>query len=116
MTALVFAEPSGVIRSWNPGAESLFGHPAAEAVGQTLDLVVPPDYRARHWAGYHEAMAAGDGILDHSSFDIPALHRDGTVMRVEVRLIVVHDSRNRVVGALAVLTPADDAAPPLERL
>jgi PAS domain S-box-containing protein len=114
--ALVLAEPSGVISSWNPAAESLFGHPAAEAVGKTLDLIVPPDYRARHWAGYHEAMAAADGNLDHSSFNIPALHRNGTVMRVEVRLIVVHDSRNRVAGALAVLTPADDDAPPLTRL
>ena len=41
--ALVFAEPSGVIRIWNPAAESLFGQRAAEAIGQTLDLIVPPD-------------------------------------------------------------------------
>jgi PAS domain S-box-containing protein len=41
--ALVFADTSGVVRSWNSAAESLFGHRAAEAIGQTLDLVVPPD-------------------------------------------------------------------------
>ena len=114
--ALVFAEPSGVIRSWNSAAESLFGHRAAEAIGQTLDLIIPPDYRARHWAGFRAAMAAGDGNIDHSSFNIPALHRDGTVMRIAVRLLVVHDSRNRVVGAMAVLSPDDDSAPPLPRL
>lgn len=61
-------------------------------------------------------MAAADGIIDHSSFDIPALHRDGTIMRVEVRLHVVHDSRNRVAGALGVFVPADASAPPLTRL
>lgn len=115
-TALVFAEPSGIIRIWNSAAESLFGHRAAEAVGQTLDLIVPPEYRARHWDGFRAAMAAGDGNIDHSSFSIPALHRDGTVMRAEVRLLVVHDSRNRVVGAMAVLSPADDRAPALTRL
>jgi PAS domain S-box-containing protein len=114
--AFVFAEPTGVIRTWNTAAESLFGHRASEAIGQTLDLIVPPDYRARHWAGYKAAMAAGDGNIDHSSFNIPALHRDGTVMRVEVRLLVIHDSRNRVAGAMAVFVPADDSAPALTRL
>jgi PAS domain S-box-containing protein len=115
-TALVFADSSGIVRIWNSAAESLFGHRAAEAIGQTLDLLVPPEYRARHWAGFRAAMAAGDGNIDHSSFSIPALHRNGTVFRVEVRLLVVHDSRNRVVGAMAVLSPADDRAPPLTRL
>jgi PAS domain S-box-containing protein len=114
--ALVFAEPDGVIRIWNPAAEALFGHPAGDAIGRTLDLVIPPDYRERHWAGFNQAMSAADGMIDHSSFDIPALHRDGTIIRIEVRLMVVHDSRNRVAGALAAFTPADPDAPPLERL
>jgi PAS domain S-box-containing protein len=114
--ALVFAEPSGVVRIWNSAAESLFGHRAADAIGETLDLVIPPEYRAHHWTGFQEAMAAADGNVDHSSFDVPALHRDGTVIRVEVRLLVVHDSRNRVAGAMAVFVPADDSAPPLTRL
>jgi PAS domain S-box-containing protein len=114
--ALVFADPSGVVRIWNAGAEALFGHGAADAIGQTLDLVVPPDYRERHWAGFRAAMAASDGNIDHGSFNIPALHRDGTVMRITVRLLVVHDSRNLVTGAMAVFSPDDDSAPPLPRL
>jgi PAS domain S-box-containing protein len=114
--AAVFAEPSGVVRIWNSGAESLFGHSAAEAIGQTLDFIVPPEYRERHWAGFRAAMAASDGNIDHGSFNIPALHRDGTVMRVEVRLLVVHDSRNRATGAMAVFSADDETAPPLPRL
>jgi PAS domain S-box-containing protein len=114
--ALVFAEPSGVIRIWNPAAERLFGHQASEAIGRTLDLIVPPDYRARHWQGYRAVMAAADGNIDRSSFDIPALHRDGTIIRVEVRLLVIHDSRNRVAGAMAVFGPADNSALSLPRV
>jgi PAS domain S-box-containing protein len=114
--ALVFADPSGVIRIWNSAAEDLLGHRAAEAIGQMMDLVIPTEYRARHWAGFHAAMEAADGNIDHSSFSIPALHRNGTVFRIEVRLLVVHDSRNRVAGAMAVFTPADDSAPPLTRI
>lgn len=114
--ALIFADPSGVVRAWNAGAEAMFGHPAAEAIGQSLDLVVPPDYRQRHWAGFNAAMAEHGGQIDHGAFDIPALHRDGRTVRVEVHLHVLHDSRERVTGALAVMTPGDPAAPPLERL
>ncbi|MCW4463066.1 PAS domain-containing protein [Sphingomonas sp. BT-65] len=114
--ALIFAGPDGVIRIWNAAAERLLGHHAEEAIGRRMDLVIPPDYRDRHWAGFNAAMAAADGVIDHLSYDIPALHRDGTVLRIEVRLLVVHDSRNRVVGAVAVFTPADAEAPPLERL
>jgi PAS domain S-box-containing protein len=114
--ALVLAEPSGVIRAWNSGAEALFGHAAADAIGQTLDLIVPPEFRERHWAGFRAAMAAGDGNIDHGAFNIPALRRDGTVMRVEVRLTVLHDARNRAAGALAVFVADDERAPPLPRL
>jgi PAS domain S-box-containing protein len=114
--AFVFAEPSGIIRIWNSAAEKLFGHQPSDAIGQTLDLIIPPDYRERHWTGFQAAMAAADGNIDHSSFNIPALHRDGTTIRVEVRLLVIHDSRNRVAGAMAVFVPADDSAPPLSRL
>lgn len=114
--ALVFAEPSGIVRTWNSTAEHLFGHRPAEAIGQMLDLIIPPAYRAGHWAGFQAAMAAGDGNIDHSSFNIPALHRDGTIIRVEVRLLVIHDSRDRIAGAMAVFTPNDNSAPPLTRL
>jgi PAS domain S-box-containing protein len=114
--ALVFAEPSGVIRAWNPGAEALFGHAAAEAIGRTLDLIVPPEFRERHWAGFKAAMAANDGNIDHGAFNIPALRRDGTVMRVAVRLHVAHDARNRATGALAVFVAEDEADPSLPRL
>jgi len=114
--ALVLAEPSGVIRSWNSGAEALFGHAAADAVGQTLDLIVPPEFRERHWAGFRAAMAVGDGNIDHGAFNIPAMLRDGTIMRVAVRLVVLHDARNRAVGAMAVFVADDETAPPLPRL
>jgi PAS domain S-box-containing protein len=114
--ALVLAEPSGVIRSWNSGAEALFGHPAADAIGRTLDLIVPPEFRERHWAGFRAAMAANDGKIDRVAANIPALHSDGTVLRVAVRLMVIHDARNRAAGAMAVFAADDETAPPLPRL
>ena len=57
--AMIFADGDGVIRLWNVGAEAMFGYRAEEAVGRTLDLIIPAPLRARHWAGYREVMATG---------------------------------------------------------
>ena len=57
--ALIFADKGGLIRAWNAGAEAVFGFSAAEAIGQSLDLIIPERLRAAHWLGFHRAMARG---------------------------------------------------------
>ena len=114
--AVVFANPAGVIQYWNPGMTDLFGYSQEEAVGSTLDLIVPPDYRERHWIGYHAAMDLADGVVDHGSFNVPALHKDGQVIRREVHLNVIHDSRGRVVGAFSAFGPDEGASDSIEPL
>ena len=54
--AVVVADAGGTISWWSPGAEILFGHRAAVAIGQSLDLIVPEALRARHWTGFGRAM------------------------------------------------------------
>jgi PAS domain S-box-containing protein len=114
--AAIFADPSGVIRYWNSGMTELFGFSEQEALGATLDLVVPPDYRERHWIGYHAAMDAADGVVDHGSFNVPALHKDGRTIRLEVHLNVIHDSRGRVLGAFSAFGPDEGPSPSIESL
>ena len=114
--AAIFANPSGVIQYWNSGMTELFGFNESEAVGATLDLIVPPDYRERHWIGYHAAMDLADGVVDHGSFNVPALHKDGGALRVEVHLNVIHDSRGRVVGAFSAFSPDEGPSDSIEPL
>jgi PAS domain S-box-containing protein len=114
--AVIFADPSGVIQYWNSGMTELFGFGSDEAVGATLDLIVPPDYRERHWIGYRAAMAAADGVVDHDSFNVPALHKDGRTIRAEVHLNVIHDSRGHVVGAFSAFAPDQGPADSIEPL
>ncbi len=57
--AVVCADRDGIIRLWNRGAEVVFGYAAVDAVGQSLDIIIPDDLRARHWEGYQQAIAAG---------------------------------------------------------
>ena len=59
--AVIFADRTGVIRRWSPGMTDLVGFSEAEALGATLDLIVPPDYREHHWIGYRAAMELADG-------------------------------------------------------
>ena len=57
--AIVFADWEGIIQLWNAGAETMFGYHSEEAVGQSLDLIIPGQLKARHWEGYHKVMATG---------------------------------------------------------
>ena len=58
--AVVATDRGGIIRVWNPGAERIFGHRAPEAVGQSLDLIIPEPLRARHWEGYRQVIETGE--------------------------------------------------------
>src|SRR5688500_12098003 len=57
--AVVATDRHGIISVWNPGAERIFGHRAAEVVGHSLDIIIPERLRARHWEGFHRVIAAG---------------------------------------------------------
>ena len=70
--AVIFADRSGVIRLWNSGAEAIFGYEAAEALGQTLDLIIPERLRERHWEGYHRTMTTGLTRYGEGLLAVPA--------------------------------------------
>ena len=57
--AIIAADSDGIIRFWNPGAERIFGHAAADAIGHSLDLIIPERLRGRHWQGYRRTIATG---------------------------------------------------------
>ena len=54
--AVVYADAEGLIRFWNKGAERIFGFAAAEALGRSLDIIIPERLRGCHWAGYGTTM------------------------------------------------------------
>ena len=56
---IVYGDAQGIIRFWNVGASRIFGFSEAEAVGQSLDLIIPERLRARHWEGFERTMRTG---------------------------------------------------------
>ncbi|HXC55927.1 MAG TPA: PAS domain S-box protein [Rhizomicrobium sp.] len=107
--AIVHADTEGRIRSWNAGAEALFGHPAAEAVGKTLDLIVPEPYREAHWRGFRAAVAARKTSQDEP-FVLPILCRDGVARPFAGRLVFIRDAYDRAVGAMGVFVADEPSA------
>jgi PAS domain S-box-containing protein len=103
--AIVIADKSGTIRHWSRGAETLFGHGAADALGQKVDLIVPPEYRDQHWHGFHQAMATGTAKLDGQSTQIPVLSRDGTITMFPIALSLLRDAGKQVIGVMVIFGP-----------
>lgn len=102
--AIVAADRDGIIRFWNPGAERVFGHQAAAAIGCSLDLIIPERLRERHWHGYRETMATGKSRYGEGDvLAVPALRKDGTTISVEFTVAPLKDSSGAMVGMAAVM-------------
>ena len=101
--AVIFADLSGAIRFWNPAAERLFGFTESEALGSSLDLIVPERFRERHWAGYNKTMATGQTRYAHDVLRVPAVHKDGRPLSIAFSVGLLYGPNGNVTGILAVI-------------
>src|SRR5690348_17806723 len=86
--AIVYADSEGVIRFWNAGATRIFGYPPSEAIGQSLDLIIPERQRVRHWEGYRRVMQTGQSRYGAGELlAVPALRKDGARISVEFTIV-----------------------------
>lgn len=85
--AFVGIDEDSTITDWNPSAEDLFGWPAGEAVGRGLaDTIIPPAFAARHHAGMRQFLHEGSDAVLFRPLEVPALHRSGRLIPVELRI------------------------------
>ena len=102
--AIVACDADGAIRFWNPGAARIFGFSAEEALGQSLDIIIPQRLRARHWDGYRKVMATGQSrYSDDALLSVPSQRKDGTRLSIEFTVAMLKDPQGRMVGIAAVL-------------
>ena len=100
--AVIYADRCGTIERWNLSAATMFGYPAAEALGQNLDLIIPEHLRAAHWRGFEAAVASGATRLHGRPTLTRATHRSGRKLYVEMSFALVVDGAGAVVGSVAV--------------
>jgi PAS domain S-box-containing protein len=102
--AIVYADFGGLIRFWNRGAERIFGYSASEASGKSLDIIMPENLRARHWAAYGETMRTGKTRYgDGEVLAVPAVRKDGTRVSIEFSIFPYHDRDGSLRGVGAIL-------------
>lgn len=100
--AIIYSDREGIIRLWNAGAERLFGHTSAEAVGRSLDLIIPEPMRGRHWEGYFRVMETGVTRYGAELLAVPGIRKDGTRVSLEFSIALLRNGAS-VTGAVAVL-------------
>ena len=101
--AIMFSDRDGLIRLWNSGAEQMFGFTAAEALGQSLDLIIPENLRGRHWDGYGRVMESGSSRYSVDLLSAPALRKDGTRISTEFSMVMVKDGAGEMLGVAAII-------------
>ena len=104
--ALIYSDREGVIRWWNPGAEALFGFSAEEAVGASLDIMIPEKLRDAHWRGFTAAVESGVSKYYGKVMRTRGIHKTAGKAYVELSLNLVKDSSGRVIGSVAIARPA----------
>ncbi|NOR50004.1 MAG: PAS domain S-box protein [Desulfuromonadales bacterium] len=101
--AILFADREGIIRLWNKGAERIFGCTAEEAIGQSLDLIIPEKLRERHWQGYHKTMTTGETRYGTEMLAVPAMHQNGSRMSTEFSIVLLSDDDGKPLGVAAIM-------------
>ncbi|HQU45695.1 MAG TPA: PAS domain S-box protein [Pirellulales bacterium] len=109
--AIIFADPSGIIRMWNDAATDIFGYPRDEAIGQSLDIIIPEHLRCAHWEGFHKAIASGHTSHGSKALRTRATHRTGQQLYVTLAFSVINGKQGNAFGAMATARKADDGKP-----
>lgn len=107
--AVIFADTEGTIRFWNEAAERVFGYSTAEALGDSLDIIIPDKLTERHWAGYSQAMQRG-----HTAYEVgevlavPAVRKNDDRISVEFTVSLLQDAQDDIVGVAAIVRDVTD--------
>jgi len=102
--AIMASDVEGKIMFWNPGATRIFGFDATEAMGQSLDLIIPEKLRARHWQGYRHVMATGHSRYSEGDLlSVPALTKDKRRISVEFTIAILRDDQGNMIGMASVM-------------
>jgi PAS domain S-box-containing protein len=115
--AILATDREGIIRFWNPGAVRIFGFAEEEALGASLDLIIPERLRKRHWDGYDRVIATGETRYGAGDvLAVPAITKVGRQISVEFTIILLRDDDGRVAGMAAILRDVTARFEELRRL
>jgi PAS domain S-box-containing protein len=101
--AIIVVDAHEKIVMWNPAATRIFGYSEVEALGNTLDLIVPERQRHRHNEGCRKSMETGITRYGTSLLKVPALHQNGSMLSIAFTVGMLFDEHQKVNGIVAVI-------------
>jgi PAS domain S-box-containing protein len=101
--AIVVTDTGGAVTVWNPAAERIFGYTRAEALGESLDLIIPERLRKRHWDGYHQTMRTGETKYGSKLLRVPAVHKDGRALSIAFSVALLNSPDGKPLAIAAVI-------------
>ncbi len=100
---VVVSDVNGAITLWNKTAERLFGYTEAEALGRSLDLMIPEHLRQRHWDGYRKTMESGITRYGTDVLQVPAIDKSGRLFSIAFTVALLYSPDHKVSGIAAVI-------------
>ncbi len=101
--AVVVCDAHGAIVLWNPAAERMFGFSQAEALGASLDIIIPDRMQARHWEGYHKTMETGHTKYGHDVLKVPAVGKGGRSMSIAFTVAMLYGADGKPSHVIGVM-------------
>ena len=115
--AVIYADRDGNVRFWNAGAERIFGFTQSEAIGRSLDIIIPERLRKRHWDGYRHMMETGH--TSHAPDEllaVPAVTKTGESLSIQFTVAPVRNAAGTLTGIVSVLRDVTTTFRELKRL
>jgi PAS domain S-box-containing protein len=103
--AKIEVDCQGLVGLWSPEAAALFGFSADEMLGQSIERIISPEFRARHWAGFRRFAQTGVSRLPEISTSI-GLTKSGARLRVVISVEARRNVEGRITGVLASMKKA----------
>jgi PAS domain S-box-containing protein len=101
--AIIVCDAEGAIVLWNKACERIFGFTEADALGQSLDLIIPERQRQRHWDGYNKTMETAVTRYGADLLKVPALHKDGRTLSIAFTVSLLLGDDGKVTGIVAIV-------------
>jgi PAS domain S-box-containing protein len=104
--ATLTVDTTSQIRTWNREAEELLGYSRSEAVGQSVEIIIPPHLRDRHWAGFGRFVQTGISVLPEV-VTTTAVH--GQLVKLPISVKAVYGDDKKIMAVEATFHPSREA-------
>ncbi|MDM0114188.1 PAS domain S-box protein [Variovorax sp. J22R133] len=101
--SIIVCDAEGAIVLWNKASERIFGFTEADALGKSLDLIIPERQRQRHWDGYNKTMETAVTRYGADLLRVPALHKDGHTLSIAFTVSLLQSVDGKVTGIVAIV-------------